>query len=76
MLKIVANTQWPNLGEITEIHDVLLLKNLNIICTEAIACGLQKNSLFAAKKETLQNPDSEKVELLNPFNPAEPGWRS
>lgn len=75
MLKIVAETGWSDLGEIFEVKldDVTKLRNLNILCTEAIACGLQKASLYAAQKELDQSP--EQAELLNPTKPAEPGTR-
>lgn len=75
MLKIVAATDLPELGEIAEVtDDFQKLRNLNILCTEAIACGLQKASVHAARKE-IEQPPIEKAEVLDPFNPAEPGSR-
>lgn len=73
--KIAKAAGLESLAEIAEIkyEDI---KNLNIKCTEAIAAGLQRASLFAAKESQRDIPEENRIKPINPLvNHAAPGQR-
>ncbi|MCT7965172.1 bifunctional DNA primase/polymerase [Laspinema sp. D1] len=64
--KIAKAAGLETLAEIAEIkyEDI---KNLNIKCTEAIAAGLQRASLFAAKESQRDIPEENRIKPINPL---------
>ncbi|WP_368012139.1 bifunctional DNA primase/polymerase [Laspinema palackyanum] len=72
--KIAKAAGLESLGEIAEVkHEDI--RNLNIKCTEAIAAGLQRASLFAAKESQRDIPEN-RIKPINPLvNRAELGQR-
>lgn len=72
--KIAKKAGLESLAEIAEIkyEDI---KNLNIKCTEAVAAGLQRASLHAAREAQKELPPEQQIKPVNPFSRAELGKR-
>ena len=65
--KIAKAAGLESLHEIAEIK-LADIKDLNIKCTEAIAAGLQRASLFAAKESQKDLPQEKQAKFINPLD--------
>lgn len=66
--KISKSAGLESLHEITKIKIGDDIKNLNIRCTEAIAAGLQRASIHAAKEAQKEIPKERRVKIVNPLS--------